>query len=80
MYTMVTSFYCFSFPVVCSAKLENQSFQFYAIGTPAGYFEQPESQPNLEELHSSISDDKEPTQAKDSIFILHASEAQKHTH
>lgn len=64
-----------SLPVVCSAQLTNQSFQLYAIGTPAGYFEQPESQPNLEELHSSISDVKEPVRAKDTVFILRASEA-----
>lgn len=79
IYTMVHSFYCFSSPVVCPANSANQSFQSYVTATPAAYFEQPESQPSLEELHSSISGVREPIRAKDIVLILCASEAWKHT-
>lgn len=79
MYTTVNSFDCFSSPVACPANSANQSFQTHVTATAAVCFRQPESQPSLEELRSSISGAKEPIRAKTMVLLLCASEAQKHT-
>lgn len=65
IYTTVNSFYCFSSsPIVCPANSANQSFHSYVTATPAVYFDQTESQPSLEQLHSSICGVREPMRAK----------------
>lgn len=73
MYTTVNSFDCFSSPVVCQANSANQSFQPHVTATTAVCFEQPESQPSLEELRSSIPGVKEPIRAKTIVLLLCAS-------